>query len=116
MKARLAWRLASVSYLSLVLLLSVWYGWLSPPRESSQLVLRLLLLTPLLLPLPGILTAKPKAHLIAIFLVLLCFIHGIGEVAVNPAARWLASMEVVLSVAFVVSSSFFIRWHPNTSD
>lgn len=96
--------LTLLSYFVLVAVLVIWYGLVFP-----EPVVLILLLLPLVFPLSGILKGKPYTHAWSSFLILLYFIHGIVEAYANPAARMLALLEVLISVAFYTGAVLFAR-------
>ena len=96
--------LTLLSYFALVAVLVIWYGLVFPAP-----VVLILLLLPLVFPLSGILKGKPYTHAWSSFLILLYFIHGVVEAYANPAARMLALLEVLISVAFYTGAVLFAR-------
>jgi len=96
--------LTLLSYTALVVMLVIWYGLVFP----APFVLILLLL-PLVFPLSGILKGRPYTYAWSSFLILLYFIHGVVEAYANPAARTLALLEVLISVAFYTGAVLFAR-------
>ncbi len=97
-----------VGYFGLIVLLLAWELWLSPPRLPVGFVL-LVLLGPLLLPLRGIITGRPKSHFWASLLALFYLVHGIGEAFAVSQDRPLAIVEIVLSVTLYVGALLYVR-------
>lgn len=95
-------------YAGLILLLPLWYGWLSPPQLPLGLVLGFLLL-PLLFPLRGLLQGKPYTYAWSSFLSLFYFIHAVVELFSTPQDRYLALLELLLSLAFYVGCVTYAR-------
>jgi uncharacterized membrane protein len=91
--------IALCGYFGLLLLLPLWYGWLSPSQLSLWLVLAILL-TPLLFPLRGLLQGRPYTYAWSSFLALFYFIHAVLELYSTPQDRYLALLELLLSLAF----------------
>ncbi len=109
-KIRLSYLTAVSAYFGLILLLMAWLIWLSPPTSVPISVALFLMLVPLLFPLRGILYGRPYTFAWASFLALFYFTHGVVEAYSNPDDRWLALLEVVLSVAFYSGSMFYARF------
>lgn len=97
-KLRQARILALGGYFGLLLLLPLWYGWLSPSQLSLWLVLGILML-PLLFPLRGLLQGRPYTYAWTSFLSLIYFIHASVELYSSPEDRYLALLELLLSLA-----------------
>lgn len=95
--------------LSLVLLLVVWYGWVAPPALSFGAVVLILFLLPLLLPLTGMVKGRPRAYIGASLLALVYLSHGVMEAYGSPAERWLALVEVTLSIILFTAGLTFAR-------
>ena len=110
MKTRLARLLSLAAYLGLIAFLMAWIIALGDvPRNEISLRL-LLFVTPLLLPLRGVLGGNDKALIWGMLVALLYFVHG-GVVAWSePAQRAFGLLEAGLAVIYVVSASFFVRW------
>lgn len=100
-KLRRARLLALCGYFGLLLLLPLWYGWLSPSQLSLGLVLGVLL-TPLLFPLRGLLLGRPYTYAWSSFLALFYFIHAVLELYSTPQDRYLALLELLLTLAFYI--------------
>lgn len=98
-KLRRARLVAMCGYFGLLLLLPLWYGWLSPSQLPLPLVLALLVL-PLLFPLRGLLQGRPYTYAWSSFLSLIYFIHAVLELYSTPQDRYLALLELLLSLAF----------------
>lgn len=96
--------LTLLSYIALVVVLVIWYGFLHPAP-----VLLILLLLPLVFPLKGIIQRNPYTYAWSSFLILLYFIHGVVEAYANQAARTWALLEVLISVSFYVGAVLFAR-------
>jgi len=109
-KTRITYRVAVTGYFGLIALILAWQGWLSPPKALPISVALFLLLVPLLFPLRGILYGKAYTFAWASFLSMIYFIHGIVEAYSTPEDRWLAILEVILSIAFYTGSMLYARY------
>ncbi len=109
-KTRLAYRVAVGSYFGLLALLIAWLGWISPPRGLPISIALFFMTVPLLFPLRGILYGRPYTFAWASFLALFYFIHGVVEAYSSPEDRYLALLEIVLSLAFYSGSVFYARF------
>ncbi|MCW8918641.1 MAG: DUF2069 domain-containing protein [Gammaproteobacteria bacterium] len=107
-KLRHARLLALCGYFGLLLLLPLWYGWLSPSQLSLGLVLGVLLL-PLLFPLRGLLQGRPYTYAWSSFLALIYLIHAVVELYSSPQDRYLALLELLLSLAFYIGCVLYAR-------
>ena len=107
-KLRQARILAMAGYFGLLLLLPLWYAVLSPPQLPLGIVLGFLLL-PLLFPLRGLLQGRPYTYAWASFLSLVYFIHAAVEFYSTPQDRYLALLELLLSLAFYLGCVMYAR-------
>lgn len=110
MKTRVARVLALVTYLGLIALLMLWIIFLGEVAREHISLWLLLFVTPLLLPLRGVLAGRNKALIWGTLVCLLYLVHG-GMVAwAEPQQRWLGLIEFLLSLTYLISASLFIRW------
>ena len=107
-KLRRARVLALCGYFGLWLLLPLWYGWLSPSTLSLGLVLGILMV-PLLFPLRGLLQGRPYTYAWSSFLSLFYLIHAVVELYSSPSDRYLALLELLLSLSFYVGCVIYAR-------
>lgn len=98
-----------LGYFGLFALTLLWVTVLTPPGRIPTSIMLILFVGPLLFPLRGILNGKPYTHAWTSFLVLLYFMHGVVEAWANPAARWLAITEVLLSLILFTGCIFYVR-------
>jgi uncharacterized membrane protein len=109
-KIRVVRILSLVSYLGLIGWAMAWIIVLGDVAREHVSILLLLLVTPLLLPLRGVLAGRDKALIWGTLVSLLYTVHG-GMVAwSDPAQRWLGLIEMGLSLVYLISASYFIRW------
>jgi uncharacterized membrane protein len=102
-------RFGACASLMLLIGLSVaWELWLAPLRPGgSWLVLKAL---PLLLPLRGVLNGRRYTYQWASLLILAYFAEGVVRAVTDPGSgRWLAAIEVALSLAFFLCAIFYAR-------
>lgn len=113
-------RIALASYLLLILLTVLWEGWLAPKAPPGfWLTVKSL---PLLLPLFGLLHGRPRSYVMASLLLLLYMIEGLVLLwterrlgfAPGSALPW-ALAETLLTLAFIVSASFYARGRAGTT-
>ena len=110
MKLRTARLVSLASYLGLIALLMAWIILLGDVAREEISLRLLLFVAPLLLPLRGVLAGRDKALIWGALVGLLYLVHG-GVVAwTDPEQRWLGLIEAVLSLVYLISASFFIRW------
>jgi uncharacterized membrane protein len=109
-KTHLSYRIAVSGYFGLIVLLLAWLTWLSPPQSIPISIALFLMLVPLLFPLRGILYGRPYTFAWASFLALFYLTHGVVEAYSTPEDRWLAILEVLLSITFYSGSMFYARF------
>ena len=95
-------------YFGLLLLLPLWYAWLSPSQLPLWLVLGFLV-TPLLFPLRGLLQGRPYTYAWSHFISLFYIVHAIAELYSSPQDRYLALLELLLSLAFYTGGVMYAR-------
>lgn len=101
--------LALWSHLSLLAWVILWHSYLSPHPHIHAIGITLAWTLPLLLPLPGILRAKPYTHAWANFVLMLYFLHGFTLVWVNEGEKLLAAIELLLTSLCFVSNILYSR-------
>lgn len=101
--------LALGSHLALLLWVIVWHFSLTSESQYSELFIVLFYVLPLLLPLHGIIKAKPYTHAWANFVVLLYIIHGITVAYAVSDERWYAAIEIVLATLMFCGCSAYAR-------
>jgi len=102
--------LTLVGYFGLLILLTLWTVWLAPPRESSISLVLIILITPLLFPLRGLLHARPYTHAWTSFLALFYFILGVVVAYANEDERLLGILEIVFSIMLYTGAILFARF------
>jgi len=90
-------------------LLVAWYGWLAPPELLPRAIVLLVLVSPMLVPLRGMLHLRPYTYAWGSFLALFYFAHGTVEAYSNPIARWYALLEILFTSMWFLGSILFVR-------
>lgn len=72
--------------------------------DNDPLWLEITVITPLLIPLPWLLFRRSHTvQVVAAFIAMLYFIHGVTETVANPQDRWLAIAETGLTLMLFIS-------------
>jgi len=101
-------RIAAASLVALLLLCLAWELWLAPLRPGGSLLA--LKALPLALPLSGILKGKRYTYQWSSMLILAYFAEGVTRAwAEHGLSRFLACLEVLLSVAFFAAAVSYAR-------
>lgn len=100
---------ALIGYFGLFTLLMLWITVLAPPARFPVALVLIVTVTPLLLPLRGLLHGQLKSCAWSAYVSLIYFIHGTAEAYVNPDERIYALIEVVLSLMLFFGATFYIR-------
>ena len=95
-------------YFILIFFLIIWHGFLYP-AEKSPVMITVMIITPLLFPLTGLLKEKPYTYAWTSFIILIYFIHGVVEAWANDEQRILALIEIYLSVQVYIGAIYFAR-------
>ncbi len=112
MTNRLFYGLTLTGYFGIMLLIPIWYGWLVPPQHMPAQLALLLLGLPLFAALRGLLHMRRYTIAWSLFLSMFYFSHGSMEAWVSPQARWLALIEVGLSLCWLAGGILYLR-HSN---
>ena len=108
MTARHTYLAACASLIMLIFLCLAWESRLAPAQAGGSW-LRLKCL-PLLVPLTGILNGRRYTYQWSSMLILLYFSEGVVRVMTDAgASRWLAAVELLLSLVFFGSSIAYVR-------
>ncbi|EHQ51615.1 hypothetical protein ECTPHS_02916 [Ectothiorhodospira sp. PHS-1] len=91
-------RLALAGHLGLFGLIFIWTLWIAPPEQFPRAILLVLLLGPLLLPLRGLLHARPQTHIWTSLLSLPYILIG-SALAAAGEQRLYGVLMVLLSLA-----------------
>ena len=110
MKIKAAQTLLLISYLGLIAWVMGWIVFLGDVAREHISIWLILFVTPLLLPLRGVLAGRDKALIWGTLVCLLYAVHG-GVVAWSePDNRWLGLIEIAFALGYLFSASFFVRW------
>jgi uncharacterized membrane protein len=101
--------LALVGFTGLFALLMLWPTVLSPASGFPTALILLASVTPILLPMRGLLNKRPKACAWAAYISLIYFIHGSIEAYVNAAQRPYALLETLFSLLLFFGAAFYLR-------
>lgn len=93
-------RLGLFVWIALVALQLIWHAWLSPPQLMPIWLVLAITVIPLLLPLLAIRDAR-RALLWVGILSLFYFCHGIAESWSSSSERWLALVEIALTLLLI---------------
>jgi uncharacterized membrane protein len=93
-------RLGLIAWAVLILLQPIWHAWLFPPLQMPTSLVLAITVAPLLLPLLAI--HDPRRALLWVgILSLFYFCHGIAEAWSSSSERWLALIEIVLTLLLI---------------
>jgi uncharacterized membrane protein len=93
---------AMLCYVAIFFLQPIWHGLLPVPMGNQSLALTLLSTSPLVIPLGGILLQQMRSMIWGGYLVVLYFIVGVMEAWSNPPQRFLALLQVGLTLLYVM--------------
>lgn len=102
MNEQRALRLARLAWLALVGWQFTWLALLPEPYGKAQIGVALVLTTPLLLPLHGIIGLRPRSLIWGGYLALFTVMLGVMEIWAAPEERLAAGLELVLSLLYLV--------------
>jgi uncharacterized membrane protein len=102
--------MALTGFFGLFILLMLWHTVLAPSVRFPVALILLITVTPLLLPMRGLLSGKPKSCAWAAYISMLYFIHGSIETYSNPDERYYAALEVVFSLLLFLGAIGYVRW------
>lgn len=93
-------RLGLLTWAALVALQLLWHAWLFPPQHMPIWLALAITVIPLLLPLLAIRNTQ-RALLWVGILSLFYFCHGVAEAWSAPSERWLALVEIALTLLLI---------------
>ena len=106
---RLLYGLTLTGYMGTLGLLTAWYAWLDPSTHFPVAYALLVMLTPLLFALRGMLHGRRYTVQWSGFLALFYFIHGVGEAYASETARYLGLLEILFTSTWFVAGILYIR-------
>ena len=101
---------ALTGFFGLFALLMLWNTVLAPSTRFPVALVLLIVVTPLLLPMRGLLDRKPRSCAWAAYVSLIYFLHGTAEAYVSADERLYASLEILLSLMLFFGTVFYIRF------
>ncbi len=104
----LAWSMALLGLFGLIVSLTVWHAWISPPHKLPRALMLLVTVGPLFLPMRGLLHGRPRTAAWSTFLALFYFIAGIDHIA-TEGARAFGWLETGLALCLFLGSMFYAR-------
>ncbi len=96
-------------YFGLLGTLSIWYAWISPTERVPTAIVLLILLTPLLFPLRGLLQGRPYTHAWTGFVALFYFTLGVSHAVVDEE-RTYGVLMIATSLLLFFGAVFFARF------
>jgi len=102
--------MALVGFFGLFALLMLWNTVLAPSTRFPVALVLLVGVTPLLLPMRGLLARNTRSCAWAAYASLIYFTHGSVEAYVNSAERVYAGLEVALSLMLFFGASLYVRF------
>ncbi len=102
--------LALATYLGLIGWVMAWIIFLGNTADKHVSLFLVLFVTPLLIPLRGVLAGRNKAMIWGTLLALPYSVHGGMVIWLGEGDVWLGWVEVLLSLGYVISASYFVRW------
>ncbi|WP_256383723.1 DUF2069 domain-containing protein [Photobacterium toruni] len=105
----LAHQTALYSHCGLIIFISIWQLLLSPHHHFSAITMTLLWVTPLLLPLLGMLAAKPYTYAWANFILMFYILHATTLITLNEGERGLAIIEFAIVIVCFMSNIIYAR-------
>jgi uncharacterized membrane protein len=107
-----AYRVGLAAWAGLVLLQFVWHAWLFPGQRFPVWATLFITVVPLLLPLFALRRDVRRALLWVGILSLFYFCHGISEGWTSAGERWLALIEIVLTLLLIGALGAGVRRRP----
>lgn len=105
---------ALVGFFGLFALLMLWHTILAPGNQFPVALVLLAIVTPLLLPMRGLLSRHRKSCTWMAYISLFYFVHGSTEAYSNVDERLYALLETLLSLMLFVGTSFYLHFSPKS--
>jgi uncharacterized membrane protein len=104
------YRLALCGYFGLFALLMLWNTVLEPTTGLPVALILLLTVTPLLLPLRGLLNNNRRSSSWMAYISLIYFIHGSVATYANNSERLYTSLETVFSLMLFFGATLYVHY------
>ncbi len=101
---------ALAGFFGLFALLMLWHTLLAPSARMPVTLMLLMTVTPLLLPMRGLLARNLKSCAWEAYISLIYFIHGAQEIYASPDTRFYAALEIALSLMLFFGATFYVRF------
>lgn len=101
--------IALTGYFSLFLILMINIIWLIPSTHFPTALVLLVIVSPLLFPMRGLLNSKTYTFQWASFLSLAYFAHGITEISAHPDVWYAGVLETLASVVMYLGCILYAR-------
>ena len=101
--------LALFSHLLLLVWVAIWQFFVESEQNYSVAFIVLMYLLPLVLPLPGVIKAKPYTHAWASFIILMYITHSLTVLYALPEERLYGAIELILATAMFTGCCIFAR-------
>jgi uncharacterized membrane protein len=103
--------LSLLGFLGLFIWLMLWNTVLGTHTGQSPVALMLIItVTPLLLPMRGLLNRNRRSCAWAAYISLAYFIHGATETYVNAGQRYCIALEVLFSLMLFFGATLYVRF------
>jgi uncharacterized membrane protein len=109
------YRIGLAAWASLVALQFAWHAWLAPPQSMPMMLVLAITVIPLLLPLFALRDVR-RALLWVGILSLFYFCHGVSEAWSSAGERWLAILEIGLTVLLIGALGAGVKRRPDQAD
>lgn len=101
---------ALTGFFGLFALLMLWNTVLAPSTRFPVALVLLAVVTPLLLPMRGLLNRNSRSCAWAAYISLIYFLHGTAEAYANAGERLYAAIEILLSLMLFFGAALYIRF------
>lgn len=101
---------ALTGFFGLFALLMLWNTVLVTSSRFPVALMLLITVTPLLLPLRGLLHRNPKSCAWMAYISLIYFLHGSVEAYANTNGRFYPSLEIILSLMLFFGTTLYVRF------
>lgn len=109
-KTTLSRTLTQISYWGLLLLLTLWFMWISPAASDNPWVIWLIHLLPLAAFAGVIIKGTPRGHAWLCFVILVYFMEAVLA-ALTPHSQIFGILYVVLVTTLFISAMLYARWY-----